>query len=119
MKEIEGYIIQFPGSTQKILQKMRKVVRKACPEAEELFSYGMPAYKLEKKPLIYFAAYKNHIGLYAIPSGHTKFKKELSGYKQGKGSVQFPLDEKIPYTLVEKIVKYKKNEILEKKKKNI
>jgi len=115
VEEIENYIQTFPEEVQKILIKIRKLIRTTCPEAEESFSYGMPAYKLGGKPLIYFAGYKNHIGLYATPSGHTRFKKELEGFKQGKGSVQFPLNEKIPYQLIKKITIFKKNEILEKK----
>ena len=74
----------------------------------------MPAYKLNKKPLVYFAAFKNHIGFYATPTGHSEFKNELSLYKQGKGSVQFPLNQKIPYQLIEKIVKFRVNEIYQK-----
>lgn len=119
MDPIKEYINKFPVTTQDILNKIRNVVLKTCPESEEYFSYGMPGYKLNKKPLIYFAAYKNHIGIYATPSCHTKFKKELSGYKHGKGSVQFPLTDKIPYSLIEKIVKFKKKEIIGKVKKNL
>jgi uncharacterized protein YdhG (YjbR/CyaY superfamily) len=75
----------------------------------------MPAYKTNKKPLLYFAGFKKHIGLYATPSGHSKFEKALSKYKQGKGSVQFPLDQPIPYDLIEKIVKFRVRENTTKK----
>lgn len=107
MNEIEIYIQQFPDSIQEILRNIRKLIKENAPEAEELFSYGMPAYKMNKKPLVYFAAFKNHIGFYATPSGHIEFQDELSNYKQGKGSVQFPLDEPIPYQLIERIVKFR------------
>ena len=80
MNEIENYIQQFPENVQEILQHMRKLIHDNAPNADELFAYGMPAYKLNKKPLVYFAAYKNHIGFYATPSGHNQFKVELSKY---------------------------------------
>ena len=116
MQEIEEYINNFPPNVQTILKKLRKLVKKTCPEATELFSYGMPAYKLNGKPLVYFAGYKNHIGLYATPDGHTYFKEELASYKQGKGSVQFPLDKAIPYDLIKRIVEFKTGNIKSKKK---
>lgn len=110
MSDVDQYIRQFPAEVQEKLQFIRRLVKENAPEAEESISYGMPAYKLNKKPLIYFAGYKNHIGLYATPSGHDAFKKELSIYKQGKGSVQFPLDQAIPYELIARIVKFKSKE---------
>lgn len=85
---------------------MRQIIKKQAPEAEEKISYGMPAYHLNG-PLVYFAGYAKHIGFYATPSGHEKFKKALSVYKQGKGSVQFPLEEVLPVKLVEDIVKFR------------
>lgn len=110
MNEIETYIKQFPDNVQEILQNLRKLVKNNAPQAEEIFSYGMPAYKTNKKPLVYFAAFKNHIGFYATPSGHSEFKTELSKYKQGKGSVQFPLNNPIPYKLIERIVQFRVSE---------
>ena len=107
MDEIEAYILQFPENVQDILRKIRKLIKDNAPNAEERISYGMPAYKTNKKPLVYFAAFKNHIGLYATPTGHNEFNDELSKYKQGKGSVQFPLDRPVPYKLIERIVKFK------------
>jgi uncharacterized protein YdhG (YjbR/CyaY superfamily) len=118
MQEIENYIKGFPPKVQTILKKIRKLVKKTCPDSKELFSYGMPGYKLNGKPLVYFAGYKNHIGLYATPQGHMQFKEELSGYKQGKGSVQFPLDGDIPYDLIKRIVEFK-TEVIQSKKKLI
>ena len=111
MEEIETYLQQFPANVQKILQNIRKLITKNAPTAAELFSYGMPGYKLNNKPLVYFAAYKNHIGFYATPSGHKEFKYELAKYKQGKGSVQFPLNKPIPYRLIEQIVRFRVVEI--------
>lgn len=67
----------------------------------------MPGYKLNRKPLVYFAAFKKHIGFYATPNGHAEFSKELSRYKQGRGSVQFPLDQEIPYALIKRIVQFR------------
>lgn len=113
MKEIETYIQQFPHNVQVILTRLRKLIKDTAPEAEELFSYGMPAYKFNHKPLVYFAAFKNHIGFYATPSGHREFRVELSKYKQGKGSVQFPINEPIPYGLIERIIKFR---LIENKK---
>lgn len=78
--------------------------------ATEEIVYGMPGYKTNGKPLVYFAGYKNHIGFYATPSGHEAFQKELSKYKQGKGSVQFPLNQPIPFDLIEQIVRFRVDE---------
>ncbi|RYD82702.1 MAG: DUF1801 domain-containing protein [Sphingobacteriales bacterium] len=111
---VEAYIDQFPASTREILKQVRATITKAAPKAEESISYGMPAYKTNGKPLVYFAGYEKHIGFYATPTGHDAFKKELSVYKQGKGSVQFPIDEKMPLSLITKIVKFRLKENEEK-----
>jgi uncharacterized protein YdhG (YjbR/CyaY superfamily) len=113
---IDEYIKSFPKNIQTILEKMRQTIREAAPEAVEAISYQMPTFKLNGKNLVHFAAFENHIGFYPVPSGIEAFKKELSPYKQGKGSVQFPLEKPIPYDLVEKIVKYRVKENLEKLK---
>jgi uncharacterized protein YdhG (YjbR/CyaY superfamily) len=114
IKTMDEYIKTYPKDVQSILEKMRQAIRKAAPEAVEVISYQMPTFKLNGKNLVYFAAFKNHIGFYPIPSGIEAFKKELSSYKQGKGSVQFPMNKPIPYDLVKKIVKYRVKENLEK-----
>lgn len=106
---IDEYINSFPASTQVVLKQIRSTIKKAAPKAEEVISYGMPAYKLNGM-LVFFAGYKNHIGFYATPTGHKTFEKELSVYKQGKGSVQFPIDEPLPLSLITKIVKYRVKE---------
>jgi uncharacterized protein YdhG (YjbR/CyaY superfamily) len=108
---IDDYIKTFPTYVQNILEKMRQIIRKAAPEAVEAISYQMPTLKLNGKNLVHFAAFKNHIGFYPIPSGIEAFRRELSPYKQGKGSVQFPVDKPIPYDLVEKIVRFRVKEI--------
>ena len=108
--DVDLYIKQFPSEIQDLLQLIRITIKKACPESVECISYGMPSYKLNGKPLVYFAAYKKHIGFYATPSGHKEFIKELSIYKQGKGSVQFPFNKTIPLDLISKIVRFRVNE---------
>lgn len=106
-KNIDEYIAGFPKDTQKILERVRAAIKKAVPEAEETISYSMPTFTLRGRYLVYFAGFKNHIGFYPIPEGITAFKKELSVYKTGKGSVRFPLDEPMPLRLITKIVKYR------------
>lgn len=114
IKTIDEYIVTFPKDIQDILGKIREIIKKAAPQAQESINYGMPAYKLNKKPLVYFAAFSKHIGFYATPSGHEAFKEDLSKYKQGKGSVQFPLDQPIPFELIERIVEFRVKENLAK-----
>lgn len=109
---IEEYIGSFPKDIQKILEQIRATIKKVAPDAEESIGYGMPAFKTNHKPLVYFAAYKNHIGFYATPNGHSAFAKELSIYKQGKGSVQFPLNQPMPLSLITKIVEFRVKENL-------
>ncbi len=116
-KDVEDYIQSFPEGVQVLLQQVRKTVKEAAPEAEEGISYGMPAYKTNGKPLVYFSAYKQHIGFYATPHGHEEFAAELSKYKQGKGSVQFPLDKPIPFDLIRRITKFRVYENDEKARK--
>lgn len=113
IKTVEDYISFFPPATQAVLESIRDTIKKAAPDAIESISYGMPAYKLNKKPLVYFGGFSKHIGFYATPTGHQQFKKELSVYKQLKGSVQFPLNQPIPLELVERITRYRVQENLE------
>ena len=112
-KNIDEYIASFPPEVQAILEKIRLTIRKAAPGAEETIKYQMPTFTLHGN-LVYFAAFKKHIGFYPIPTGIEKFKKELAPYKQGKGSVQFPLDQPIPYGLISKIVKFRVQENMAK-----
>jgi uncharacterized protein YdhG (YjbR/CyaY superfamily) len=103
---LNEYIASFPNDVQKILQKIRTTIHKVAPEAEEAIKYGIPTFTLDGKNLVHFAAYKSHIGLYPAPRGSEEFKKELANYEGGKGTVQFQLDEPIPYDLITKIVKF-------------
>ncbi len=112
-RDIDGYIASFPRGIQKILEELRVTIRKAAPEAEEVISYQMPAFKYHGM-LVYFAAHKNHIGFYPTPSGIEAFKKELSVYEGAKGSVQFPIDSQLPLNLITKIVKFRVKENLER-----
>jgi uncharacterized protein YdhG (YjbR/CyaY superfamily) len=113
---IDKYIAGFPSEVQKILKKIRTTIRKAAPAAEEKISYQIPAFVLNGKYLIYFAAWKKHVALYPAPRGHEKFKEELAAYEGGKGTVKFPLDRPIPFGLIGRIVKFKVKENLERAK---
>jgi uncharacterized protein YdhG (YjbR/CyaY superfamily) len=115
-KTIDEYIKAFPQNIQSVLEKMRQTIRQAAPEAAEGISYRMPVFRLNGV-LVYFAAYKKHIGFYPTFSGVEFFKQELAPYKSSKGAVQFPLDKPVPYDLVEKIVRFRVMENLEKKPK--
>ena len=110
---IDEYIATFPADIQKLLQEIRAVIKSAAPDAEEKISYQMPTFFL-KGNLVYFAAFKNHIGFYPAPTGIETFAQDLSQYKGAKGSVQFPLDEPMPLDLITKIVKYRVAENLKK-----
>lgn len=106
---IDEYIAQYPENIQQILQKIRSVIKEAAPEASEKISYQMPTFYLNGN-LVHFAAFKSHIGFYPVPTGIEKFQAELSQYKRGKGSVQFPLEETIPYDLIRRITLYRVEE---------
>lgn len=114
-ENIDEYIAGFPKDVQKKLEEMRATIRKSAPEAEEAISYAIPTFKLNGN-LVHFAGYKNHIGFYPAPRGIEAFKKELAAYEGGKGTVQFPLDQPLPLTLISKIVKFRVKENLEKGK---
>ncbi|MFW9924035.1 MAG: iron chaperone [Candidatus Thorarchaeota archaeon] len=114
-KTIDEYIAEFPEEIQEILENVRKTIRKSVPpEAIESIAYQMPTFKLKKKNLVHFAAYKNHIGFYPTPSGIKIFEKELSEYETSKGAIRFPLNKPIPYDLIQKIVQFRAKEIIEK-----
>lgn len=109
-KSIDEYIADFPENVAHLLENIRNCIKEAAPDAEETISYNMPAFK-QKKILVYFAAYKNHIGFYALPSGNEAFQHEISKYKTGKGSIQFPLSEEIPFDLIKQMVRYRIKEV--------
>ena len=111
---ISAYIATFSEATQEILEQVRAIIQKAAPEATEAIKYAIPTFVLNGKNLVHFAAFKNHIGFYAMPTGQEAFKEELSGYKSGKGSVQFPIDQPMPLDLITKIVKFRVEDSLEK-----
>ena len=111
---IDEYIAAFPHDVQDILEKIRMTIRKAAPEAEETISYQMPTFTLNGHYLVYFAAFKKHIGFYPAPIGNAEFEQELSVYGAGKGTVKFPLDQPIPFDLISKIVKFRAKENLER-----
>ncbi|MEI1279590.1 DUF1801 domain-containing protein [Leptospira venezuelensis] len=117
-QSIDEYIKTFPKEVQSILQELRKVIQEETPEATEKISYQMPTFYLNGN-LVHFAAYKNHIGLYPGASGIAKFKKEIDKYKNAKGSVQFPIDQPLPFDLVRKIVKFRVGENKKKTPKKI
>lgn len=115
-KDIDEYISGFPGDIQEVLQKIRTTIKKAAPGAVERISYKMPAFNLNGQYLIYFAAYNKHIGMYPVPTGDTDFNQEIAAYQSGKGTLQFPLNQPIPYKLITKVVKLRAKENLERAK---
>jgi len=115
---IEEYINMFPADIQEKLQEMREVIKSSAPGAEEKISYQMPCFWL-KGNLVYFAAYKTHIGFYPTGSGITAFKDELSIYPGSKGTVRFPIEEPLPKELISKIVRFRVSENMKKAAKNV
>jgi uncharacterized protein YdhG (YjbR/CyaY superfamily) len=109
---VDSYIKSFPENVQVLLYQIRSAIKENAPDADESIAYRMPAYKTNGKPLVYFAGFRDHIGFYATPTGHAEFSKELSKYKQGKGSVQFPLDKPMPVELIGRIVRFRVQENL-------
>lgn len=105
----DEYISRFSEETQEALQQMRTIIKKAAPDAEEVISYAMPAYRLHGM-LVWFAAHATHVGFYPRASGIEVFAKELAPYKVSKGTVQFPLDRPLPAALITKMVKYRVKE---------
>lgn len=112
IRTINDYINQFTDDIKSKLETIRKTIKKTAQKSTEVISYGMPAFK-QNKVLVYFAVSKNHIGFYPTPGPIKVFNKELENYKTSKGAIQFPLDKKIPLTLISKIVKYRLAEDLE------
>lgn len=112
---IDDYIQEAPEGVREILQTLRLIIQEEAPGAEEAIRYQMPTFILHGN-LVHFAAFKNHIGFYPVPSGISAFQQELAPYKQGKGSVQFPLDQKMPYELIRRIVRFRVVENLKKAK---
>lgn len=107
MKDIDEYIAGFPPNVRKILEQIRSTIQKAVPDAEEAIRYQIPTFRLHGKNLIHFAAFQRHVGLYPAPRGEDAFRKELSKYEGGKGTVQFPLDQPLPLVLIRRIVRFR------------
>lgn len=104
--QVREYLAALPPETRKRMKQVRTVVRFLAPRAQEIFSYGIPGFRLEDRPLVWYAAFKKHISLYPMTETIRRaHAAELEGYKTAKGTVQFPLDEPMPLTLVEKLVK--------------
>ena len=116
-KTIDEYISMFPDDVRTILNQVRQTIREAAPEAQETINYQMPTFTLNGN-LVHFAGFKNHIGFYPTPTGIEAFKDELSAYKGAKGSVQFPLDQPMPLSLIRRIVEYRVKENSERKPRN-
>ncbi|MBN2881838.1 DUF1801 domain-containing protein [Candidatus Woesearchaeota archaeon] len=106
-KNTDEYISTFPEDVQTILQKVRTIVKKAVPKSDEAMVYGVPGFKLNGKNLVAYAAFKSHLGIYPEPEAIIHFKKELEIYETSKGAIKFPLDKQIPFSLIEKIIKFK------------
>jgi uncharacterized protein YdhG (YjbR/CyaY superfamily) len=113
VKDIESYIAAQHDKAKVLLQKLRQTIKKAAPEAVEVISYNMPAFKYHGM-LVYYAGYKNHIGFYPTSAGIKIFADELSNYKWSKGTIQFPIDQPLPIDLITRIVKFRAKENLEK-----
>lgn len=116
-KDVDSYINDFPKDIKDKLKTIRQTIREVVPEAGEKISYDIPTVTLNGKYLVYYAGFKNHIGFYPAPVAIAAFKKDLSPYKQGKGSVQLPLDKPLPLALIRKIVKFRIQERLQNKTK--
>lgn len=115
-ENIDTYIASFPPDIQQRLQEIRRIIKTAAPDAEEVISYSMPAFK-QNGVLVYFAGYANHTGFYPTGSGIRNFQQEIAAYKNSKGAVQFPHDQPLPEELITRMVKFRVTEDLEKKRK--
>lgn len=115
-RNIDEFISVFPTDIQAVLNKLRSTILKAAPRAEEGIKYGIPTFIENGVSLVHFSAYKTHIGFYPTPSGIVAFRNELSKYETSKGTVQFPIDKPLPFTLIAQIVKFRVLENQEKSK---
>jgi uncharacterized protein YdhG (YjbR/CyaY superfamily) len=109
-KTIDEYIAGFPAEVQPILQKVRQTINRAAPRAEETIAYGMPGFNLNGKYLVYFAGTKKHVGFYGAPRNDPAFPVDLTPYESGAGTLQFPYDQRVPFGLITKIVKFRVKE---------
>jgi uncharacterized protein YdhG (YjbR/CyaY superfamily) len=111
---VAEYIAGFSAEVQELLEQIRNTIKEVVPDAEETISYAIPAFRLNKRNLVYFAAFKKHIGLYPAPTTLEEFKADFEPYKTSKGTVQFPLNRPIPLELIRKIVRHLAQKNLEK-----
>jgi uncharacterized protein YdhG (YjbR/CyaY superfamily) len=111
---IDAYLATFPPEVQALLQQIRQVIHEAVPNLGEAISYGMPSFTLNGQYLLYFAAYKKHIGLYPAPTGVEEFQEAVALYGGGKGTLKFPLDKPIPFDLIDRVVRFRAKEQAEK-----
>ena len=109
-RDIDEYIRSFPPDVRDLLERMRRTVHEAAPDAGEAIRYGIPTFRLEGVNLVHFAAFPGHIGFYPTPAAIAAFSDELARYRQGKGSVQFPLDQPVPWDLVRRMVRSRAEE---------
>jgi uncharacterized protein YdhG (YjbR/CyaY superfamily) len=117
IKSVDAYIASYPEAVQRVLKRVRSIIRRALPGAEEAISYGIPTYKWQGRPVLYFAGWKGHYSLY--PSGDhlvAAFKDELAPYAVSKGTIRFPLSEPVPAKLVEGIAKFRAKEAAQREK---
>jgi len=114
-KTIDEYIGTFPPKTRKALEELRQAIRGAAPQAEETIRYAIPTFTFNGN-LVHFAAYDKHIGFYPAPSGIAAFKEDLAGFESAKGSVRFPLDRPLPFTIIQRIVRFRVAEQLKKRR---
>ncbi len=116
-KSVDEYIASQPDAVQGILRRVRSVIRKAVPEAQEIISYKMPTYKMYGDRLLYFAAWKQHYSIYAATEQvMAEFKDELASYQVDRGTIRFPLSEPVPVKLIGRIVKFRAKEVAEREK---
>jgi uncharacterized protein YdhG (YjbR/CyaY superfamily) len=115
-RNIDEYHACFPADIQNILGQLRQTIRQAAPKATETISYGIPAFRQNKKVLVYYAVHKEHIGFYPTPNPIVHFKKELVKYNTSKGAIQFPIDKPLPLALIKKMVKFRVEEVTKNKK---
>ncbi|MDQ3093740.1 MAG: DUF1801 domain-containing protein [bacterium] len=114
INSVDDYIASFEGELKKRLRNIRKIIVELAPKADEAVSYGLVGYKLNGKPLVYFGGFAKHVGFYATPNGHEAFAREFVTYKQGKGSVQFPLNQELPIELIKKVVQFRMEQVTKK-----
>lgn len=110
---IDAYIAAFPSDVQALLEQIRMIVQEVVPQAEETISYGMPTFTLHGHYLVYFAAYKKHIGLYPAPTGVAEFQEALAHYGAGKGTLKFLLKQPMPFDLIRRFVAFRAREVVD------